>query len=137
MHAMALPIVLAGMKRGFLGRCPQCGEGRLLHHYLKVEATCPVCAHDNGQYPADDAPPYFTILLVGHLALVPLLVLPFIFTWPIQWVLLTVLSFLAGLTLWLLPRVKGAVIGLQWALREGGGRVPGQEPDETSWRTLD
>lgn len=134
MGRMALPLVLAGLKRGFLGRCPQCGKGRLLHSYLKVEALCPVCGHDNGQYPADDAPPYFTILLVGHLVVVPLLVLPFIITWPIQWVLATILPLLLVLTLVLLPRVKGAVIGLQWALREGGGRVPGQDPDETSWR---
>ena len=126
---MALPLVLAGMKRGFLGRCPQCGEGRLLHSYLKVEANCPLCGHHNGQYPADDAPPYFTILLVGHLVVVPLLVLPFIIDWPIQWVLLTVLSLLLGLTLWLLPRVKGAVIGLQWSIRQAEGRIPGQEPD--------
>ena len=126
--------ILTGMMRGFALRCPECGKGHLLHHYLKVEPVCAVCGHDNAQYPSDDAPPYFTILLVGHLVIGPMLLLPFIWTWPVQYVLLAILPLLAGLTLLLLPRVKGAVIGLQWAIKRGGGKAPGQDEDK-SWTT--
>lgn len=100
-----------------------------MHRYLKVTPACEACGHDNGQYPADDAPPYFTILLVGHLVIAPVLLLPFIRTWPVGWVLALTLPTLVVMTLWLLPRVKGAVVGLQWAIREGEGKVPRQEPD--------
>jgi len=130
---MALSHVITGLKRGFAGRCPNCGEGRVLRRYLKVEPNCKVCGHDNAQYPSDDAPPYFTILIVGHLVVAPMLLLPFIWEWPAYQVLLIVIPLLTGSTLWLLPRTKGAVIGLQWGLREGDGKVPGQAKDDTAF----
>lgn len=107
--------VWTGLKRGALGRCPNCGEGRLFRAYLKVRPECEVCGHPNGLYPADDAPPYFTILIVGHLVVAPLLFFPFIWRAPVWIVLLATLPSLFALTLLLLPRVKGAVIGFCWA----------------------
>jgi uncharacterized protein (DUF983 family) len=108
--------VLTGMKRGVLHRCPNCGEGRLYTRYLKVDIDCEVCGHDLARYPADDGPAYFTILIIGHLFVAPLLLFPFIWKMsPVLVVPLTVLP-LAGLTLLLLPRVKGAVIGALWAI---------------------
>jgi uncharacterized protein (DUF983 family) len=127
--AMSLAQVLGGMKRGALARCPHCNDAPLFYRYLKVQQTCTACGHDNGQYPADDGPAYFTILIIGHLFIAPLLFLPFVLEWPPQWVALTIIPPLLVLTLVLLPRIKGAVIGLQWGLREVEGRVPGQ--DET------
>ena len=128
--------ILAGMSRGAAGRCPNCGRGGLWRAYLKVRA-CEACGHDNARYPADDAPPYFTILIVGHLVIAPLLCLPFIWQAPTVLVVGSTLPAVAVLTLLLLPRVKGAVIGLQWAIREGDGQIPGQAEDETSWGTPD
>jgi uncharacterized protein (DUF983 family) len=108
--------VLTGMKRGVRHRCPNCGEGRLYTRYLKVDLDCEVCGHDLARYPADDGPAYFTILIVGHLFVAPLLFFPFIWQMsPALVVPLTVLP-LAGLTLLLLPRVKGVVIGALWAI---------------------
>ena len=104
------------MKRGLLGRCPNCGQGKLFRAYLKVQA-CPECGHDNTQYPADDAGPYFTILIVGHLVIAPMLCFPWIWTAPVGLVLGTTLPAIAVLTLLFLPRVKGAIIGLMWALK--------------------
>lgn len=107
--------VLKGMKRGVRHRCPNCGEGRLYSRYLKVEFDCEVCGHHLAAYPADDGPAYFTILIIGHLFVAPLLLFPFI--WQASpWLVapLTILP-LGGLTLLLLPRVKGAVIGALWA----------------------
>ena len=116
-----------GMARGFSERCPSCGKGALLHRYLKVVPTCAVCGHDNAQYPSDDAPPYFTILIVGHLVVAPLLLFPFIWQWPLWAVLGLTMPAVAGLTLLLLPRVKGAVIGAQWAIHQREGVVAGLE----------
>jgi uncharacterized protein (DUF983 family) len=82
-----------------------------------VQPRCLSCGHDNAQYRADDAAPYFTILGVGHLVIGPILVFPFILTAPIGLVLGTTLPALAAVTLGLLPVVKGAVIGSLWALR--------------------
>ena len=125
--------VWTGLKRGLSLRCPECGKGKLLHSYLKVRPVCEVCGHDNAQYPSDDAPPYFTILIVGHLVIAPALIFPFIWTWPVQYVLLATIPALALITLWLLPRVKGAVIGVQWAIKSNDGKSPGQDEDH-SWR---
>src|SRR5579883_3135910 len=63
------------MFRGARCRCPSCGRAPLYYRYLKVEPVCQTCAHDLDQYPSDDGPPYFTILLVGHLVIVPFLIL--------------------------------------------------------------
>jgi len=109
-----------GMKRGAQLRCPNCGEGRLYRRYLKVQ-DCPVCGNPNSRNPADDAPPYFTILIVGHLVVAPLLVFPFIWQAPTALVLGTVMPLLLALTLLLLPVVKGAVVGVHWALRTREG----------------
>lgn len=108
--------VLTGILRGARLRCPNCNQGKLYWRYLKVRPGCEVCGHNLAAYPADDAPPYFTIFLVGHLVIGPMLVFGFIETWPVQWVLLTTLPALTILTLVLLPIVKGGTIGGCWAL---------------------
>ena len=105
-----------GMKRGMRLRCPNCGRGKLFRKYLKIQ-DCPACGHENSRYPADDAPPYFTILIVGHLVVAPLLVFPFIWQAPTWLVLGSTLPALLLFTLLLLPVVKGAVVGALWSLR--------------------
>jgi uncharacterized protein (DUF983 family) len=107
--------VLLGVKRGARMRCPHCGEGHVYRKYLKVQA-CEACGHDNTRYPADDAPPYFTILIVGHVVVGPLLFFPWIWQANIWLVLGTVMPALLLATLAFLPVVKGAVVGLHWAL---------------------
>jgi len=123
--AMDKPSIATGLWRGFTGRCPNCGKGPILHRYLKVTSPCPVCGHDNAQYPSDDAPPYFTILIIGHLVVAPALCFSFIWTWPAVWVLAVTLPAIMAATLVLLPRVKGAVIGAQWAIHCNEGMVAG------------
>jgi uncharacterized protein (DUF983 family) len=117
--------LMTGLRRGLAERCPECGKGKLFRAYLKVLSPCEVCGNDNAQYPSDDAPPYFTILIVGHIVVAPMLFFPFILTWPVGWVLATTLPTVAILTLLLLPRVKGAVIGAHWAIHKAEGIVPG------------
>ncbi|MHB8285736.1 MAG: DUF983 domain-containing protein [Caulobacteraceae bacterium] len=108
---------LLGLQRGLRRKCPNCGEGALYSRYITVQAHCAVCGHDNAQYRADDAGPYFTILVVGHLVIGPMLFSPFIWKAPIAWVLGATLPTVAVLTLVLLPIIKGGVIGAQWALK--------------------
>ena len=112
--------------RGWQRCCPQCGKGALFSGYLKVAASCPACGEDFAAQRADDGPAYLTILIVGHL-MAPLFLWSY-FKWqPEPVVMITV--FPAGtvaLSLYLLPRFKGALVALQWAKRmHGFGRVPG------------
>lgn len=109
--------LLTGLKRGLLHRCPNCGDGHLYTRYLKVDPECEACGHELGSYPADDGPAYFTILLVGHLFVAPLLFFRWIWEAPPLLVAPMTLIPLACLTLLLLPRVKGGVIGALWAFR--------------------
>ena len=94
---------------------PDTPMGKLFRRYLKV-AACDACGQDNALYPSDDAPPYFTILIVGHLVVAPLLLFPVIWTAPTGLVLAVVMPLLAALTLTVLPAVKGAVVGVLWAV---------------------
>jgi hypothetical protein len=55
------------MKRGFRGRCPRCGEGKLFRAFLKVDNHCSVCGLDFTPHRADDLPAYLVIVIVGHL----------------------------------------------------------------------
>jgi uncharacterized protein (DUF983 family) len=106
-----------GFKRGLARRCPNCGEGALFRGYLKVDPTCEACGHNNSAYRADDGPAYFTVLIVGHLIVGPLLVFPFIWQSSVLVVLGVTLPIIAAATLLLLAYVKGAFIGVQWGAR--------------------
>ena len=106
------------MLRGLRARCPHCGKGKLFYRYLKVEPVCQSCGHDLDRYPADDGPAYFTVLIVGHLVIVPFLILggPLIWKAPL-WILIpSALVTVAAITLAALPVIKGAVVGLLYAL---------------------
>ncbi len=117
------------LRRGFVGRCPHCGEGRLFRAYLKVVDNCPRCGEDYSHQRADDAPPYITMLIVGHFIVAGILAVDDL--WPdapmlwtgVFWAALTVAASLA-----LLPRVKGALVGYQWALRMHGFGGREKEP---------
>jgi uncharacterized protein (DUF983 family) len=107
------------MLRGWRSRCPKCGSGPLFKSYLKVTAQCPVCREELFHHRADDGPAYLTILLVGHL-MAPFLHIVFV-TWrPEPLTLFTIFAVgCVGLSLYLLPRLKGAIVGYQWARRLG------------------
>jgi uncharacterized protein (DUF983 family) len=111
----AIPSVLTGIRRGLAWRCPACGEGKLFAGFLRVAPRCPACGADNRIYPADDFPPYLTILVVGHVV-VPLLMWSDRAWEPSVWVQTAIwLPVTALLCLALLPSMKGATIGLCWA----------------------
>ena len=109
------------IKRGAGGRCPACGEGRILHSYLKVNESCPTCGEELHHHRADDFPPYITIFVVGHILGAAMFAVDDI--WPdlpmavhfITWPVLCIV-----MSLWLLPIFKGGLIAYQWALRMHG-----------------
>jgi len=108
------------MLRGFRRCCPNCGEGALFTGYLKVVDHCPVCNEDYTPQRADDGPAYLTILIVGHIMAVLMH-----FGWslfrPDPLVFATVLTIVCvALSLYLLPRLKGMIVGIQWARRMHG-----------------
>lgn len=110
----------SAMWRGARGKCPECGEGSLFAKYLKVRETCPSCGLHLGGHQADDAPPYFTIFIVGHIIVPVALLVERAYAPPlyVHALLFCILATLVSLIS--LPMVKGAVVGLQWALRLHG-----------------
>ncbi len=109
------------VKRGFMGRCPHCGLGHIFRAFLKVRDACESCGEPLHHHRADDAPPYITILIVTHvLGFIMVGVLAAYDDIPL-WIQMTAWPALViGLCLTLLPRVKGALIALQWAQRMHG-----------------
>ncbi len=106
--------------RGFRCKCPNCGEGALLHSYLKVNDTCSECGQELFHHRADDGPAYLTILLVGHL-LAPALHVSYVQWRPDPWTMAIAFSIgCVALSLFLLPRLKGVVVAYQWARRMHG-----------------
>ena len=108
------------MLRGFRRRCPNCGRGHMFDGFLKVRPECPSCREALHHHRADDGPAYLTILVVGHL-MAPLLHVVFTQFRPDPLVLAT--GFTIGcvaLSLYLLPRLKGVVVAIQWSRRMHG-----------------
>ena len=106
--------------RGFRRKCPNCGSGPILKSYLKLRQSCSVCREDLSHARADDGPAYLTILIVGHL-MAPLLHIVFTAWRPEPLVLFTIFAIgCVTLSLYLLPRLKGAIVGFQWARQMHG-----------------
>jgi uncharacterized protein (DUF983 family) len=108
--------VVPAMARGFLGHCPACNKGRLFGRFLKVVDHCEACGTEFHHHRADDLPPYLVIFIVGHLIGYGILMAETRFETPMWvhlalWPTLTLILCLA-----LLQPVKGAVVGLQYAL---------------------
>ncbi|MFZ1469175.1 MAG: DUF983 domain-containing protein [Paracoccaceae bacterium] len=106
--------------RGWRCRCPKCGAGPMLRGYLQVRDACPVCQQELHHHRADDGPAYLTILIVGHL-MAPLLLIVFAKFRPDPLVTASIFSVgCVALSLFLLPRLKGMLVAVQWARRMHG-----------------
>lgn len=108
------------LRRGFGRVCPACGEGRLFAGYSTVADHCAHCGEDFSHQRADDAPPYFTMMIVGHVVVPSVLLVETNFDFSTWQQLAIWLPATLGLTLALLPRVKGATVALQWSNRMHG-----------------
>ncbi|HTI85354.1 MAG TPA: DUF983 domain-containing protein [Alphaproteobacteria bacterium] len=108
------------LRRGLRHRCPACGDGRLFTSYLKLQAPCPSCGLDTARYRADDAPAYFTIAIVGHIVVPLLLMMEKMYQPSTALQLGVAIPLTLGLTLSILPRIKGALVATNWATEAGG-----------------
>ncbi len=115
---------MTALARALRLNCPNCGKARLLRGYLKQVDACPSCGERFGHIRSDDAAPWLTILIVGHV-LVPLMVaIESADIWPqavsiVFWPATGIL--MAGLVL---PRAKALFISLIWFEKS-----PGSERD--------
>ena len=118
--------LLPALLRGWRRRCPNCGGGPMMTGYLKTRQCCASCGEELHHHRADDMPAWATILIVGHLLVSGLLTVEINFAPPlwVHWAIWPAVTL--GLTMWLLPRVKGMTVALQWAKRLHGfaGRYP-------------
>lgn len=102
--------------RGTLLKCPACGEGALFGSYLKVNDQCSHCGEALHHHRADDAPAYFTIVIIGHVIVSLVLAVEMAYRPPLWlhaalWLPLTIVMALAALA-----PIKGLLVSLQWAL---------------------
>ena len=106
--------------RGWRRRCPNCGGGPMMTGYLKIRQCCASCGEELYHHRADDMPAWATIMLVGHVLAGGLLTVEINVRPPlwVHWAIWPALTL--GLTMWLLPRVKGMTVALQWAKRLHG-----------------
>lgn len=119
---------LAALIRGARKRCPRCGQGKLFAGYSKTETACAHCDLDLSGHRADDAPPYVTIMIVGHLTIPVALAVSRAFEPSLAWQFAIFLPAILALALWLLPISKGALVGVQWANRMHGFGDEGDAP---------
>jgi len=108
------------LKRGWRRKCPNCGRGSMMESYLVVRQTCSKCGQELFHHRADDGPAYLTVLIVGHLMAPALL---YVYTkWrpePLTMLFIFGIGCL-GVSLYLLPRLKGAIVAFQWAKKLQG-----------------
>jgi uncharacterized protein (DUF983 family) len=112
--------LLPALLRGWHQRCPSCGGGPMMDGYLKVRPNCASCGEALHHHRADDMPAWATILIVGHVLVFGLLTVETSIRPPmwVHWALWPAATL--GLTMWLLPRIKGMVVAFQWANRMHG-----------------
>jgi uncharacterized protein (DUF983 family) len=108
--------LMQAMWRGFRCRCPHCGEGKLFRAFVKVADRCTECGETFHHHRADDLPAYLVVFIVGHIvvgAFMGVETIGDLALWQhlTIWIPVTVIACVG-----LLQPVKGAVVGLQWAL---------------------
>ncbi|HWK65231.1 MAG TPA: DUF983 domain-containing protein [Rhizobiaceae bacterium] len=108
---------------GLRGRCPRCGEGRLLSGLLSLRQRCGSCGLDYSFADSGDGPAVFVILIVGFIVVGLALWLEVSFGPPLWlhlalWIPLAVALSLAALRL-----AKGVLVTLQYRNRAAEGRL--------------
>jgi uncharacterized protein (DUF983 family) len=112
--------VWPAIAKGLRQRCPKCGEGRLYCRYLALVPACTSCGEDLSHARADDGPAYLSILVTAKVMGTGMLLVYEAFQPPAP-VLAGIFSVgVVAMALWLLPRFKGLIVGVQWAKRMHG-----------------
>ncbi len=96
-----------------LGKCPVCGKGKLFRSYLKVASACRACGTDFKAAETGDGPVVFVLLIAGFASCIGMMISLLSYNWPI-WLLLSVWPAVAvGLSLILMPGLKGLMVASQ------------------------
>ena len=103
--------------RAMFGRCPRCGEGRLFAKYLKFVDKCPVCGLGFQGHDVGDGPVVPALLIIGGIVVGLALWVEVAYEPPVWVHLLLWLPLGTGLTLGILPLLKGMAVGLQYKYR--------------------
>ena len=119
---LPMPRQSVALKRGFLCHCPKCGKGHLFRSYLKIADHCDVCGEKLGHIRADDLPAYLTIAIVGHVVVFAMLTAVQMGVPNLVGITVSI-AITIGMSLWLLPHVKGAVAAHLWRLKIPKGSV--------------
>lgn len=114
------PGVMQSLWSGLRRRCPRCGVGEMFSGYLSVRHTCSACNMEFEPLRSDDAPPYVTLFIVGHVV-----VSLYLAVWQSldlsPW---SQIGLWCGLTLVLslalLPFIKGGVMAVIFSTKAGG-----------------
>lgn len=106
-----------------MGRCPQCGRGKLFRGFLDLRPRCDACGLDYGFSDAGDGPAVFVILFAGLVVVACALLVEVAYQPPfwvhaLLWVPLVLLTTLGPLRL-----VKGILIALQYHHKAAEGRL--------------
>ena len=100
---------------GALGRCPNCGEGRLFTGFLTVSPRCAKCGFDLAKADSGDGPAVFVIFIAGFIAAFGLLFTEIVYRPPLWLEGVIWLPVAAVLCLGLLRPLKGLMIAAQFA----------------------
>ena len=102
---------------GLRGRCPRCGKGALFTAYLKITERCGVCGLGFAGHDVGDGPVVPAILVIGGIVVGMAWMMEVTFQPPLWlhaalWGPITL-----GLSLGMLPLLKGLSVALQYRFR--------------------
>lgn len=109
--------ILATLKRGFFRCCPVCGMPGMFRGYLTISDQCRQCRLDFEKIRSDDAPAYFTIAIVGHILLPVVSFAEYKYNLSLATHLMIWLPLITGMTLGLLPFIKGLMMAVTWLVK--------------------
>lgn len=96
-------------------KCPNCGKSKVFKSYLKPIDQCLICHESFRHIRTDDAAPWLTILVVGHIVVPMAVAYEVNATWPI-WVTIILWPFITiSLAMLILPWAKSLFMAVIWA----------------------
>jgi uncharacterized protein (DUF983 family) len=107
---------------GLLGRCPQCGKGKMFRGLLTLAPSCEVCGLDYSFADSGDGPAIFVMTIAGFIIVGFALYVEVVYS-PPYWVhALIFLPFSILICIGLLRPTKGLLIALQYFNKAAEGR---------------
>ena len=119
MSAGSYPVFTTGqtIKLGLRCRCPRCGTGGLFYKYLKVASACANCNLGLEEHDTGDGPVVPAMLILGSIIVAAALYYELTFAPPLWHHIVLWTPVVIGLTMLILPPLKGLAIALQYRYR--------------------